>query len=154
MSRITNYFAAERYIRWRFFLLIFGGALVLVPAVLAFGNGLLSPRAFASVMIAYVAFIAVAVFTIFRKVKASSGKSTETADDATLRKFRKRIRGLQFGVAFFALVLVYGLWETRDDPWPPRLVGVTINLLFQAVMIQSIRRMQKQLKQEVSDRSQ
>lgn len=43
---------------------------------------------------------------------------------------------------------------TRDDPWPPKLVGVAINLLFQTVMIQSLRKMQKQLKQEASERRQ
>jgi len=133
---------------------MFGGGLILLAAIFAFGNGLLSPRAFASVLIAYFACVTVAAFAILRKVRASSGKSTETADDATVKKFRKRIRRLQFGVAFFAIVLVYALWETRNDPWLPRLVGATINLLFQTVMIQSIRRMQRLLKQETSDRSQ
>jgi hypothetical protein len=158
MSKINDYFANERYIRRRFVLLVCSGVLVLMPAALAFGNGLLSSGALASVMLAWVACGAVASFVIVRNIRAtsqvSSDKSTETADDATLKKFRKRIGRLQFGVAFFALVLVYGLWETRDDPWPPRLVGATINLLFQTVMIMSIRKMQKQLKQEASGRSQ
>jgi hypothetical protein len=109
-------------------------------------------------MFAWVACVTVASLVILRKVRersqVSSAHSTETADDATLKKFRNRIRRLQFGVAFFAFALVYGLWETRDDPWPPKLVGVTINLLFQTVMILSIRRMQKQLQQEISERRQ
>jgi len=153
MSKITDYFAAERYIRRRLLLLMFGGGLVLLAAVLAFENRLLSPRAFVLVLIAYVACLTLAASTILRKVRALSGKSTETADDETVKRFRKRIRRLQFGVAFFAIVLVYALWETRNDPWPPRLVGATINLLFQTVMIQSIRRMQRQLKQETADPS-
>lgn len=158
MSKINDYFAAEKYIRERFVLLMFCGALVLTSSALAFGNGLLSSRALASVMLAWGACVAVAFFVIVRNIRAksqvSSGKSTETADGATLKKFRKRIRELQFGVAFFALVLVYGLWESRDDPWPPKLVGVAVNLLFQTVMILSIRKMQKQLKQEASERRQ
>ena len=155
MSKISDYFATERYIGRRFLLLGFCGALVLIPVALAFGNGLLSIRSLASVGIAYVGCVTVAVFFILRNAKAriqiSSVKPTGIPDEVMRRKFHARIRRLQLGVAFFALVLVYALWETRGHPWPPRLIGATINLLYQYVMIQSIRRMQKQLKQEAAD---
>jgi len=158
MSTITGFVAAQKYLRWRFLLLIVGGVLVIIPAALAFSSGLLSPRGLPLVMVAYAGCVAVAVFIILlnarAKFKAASDKSTDFADDATRERFRKQIRRLQFGVAFFALVLVYALWETRNEPWPPRLVGAAINLLFQTVMIQSIRRIQKQLKQETSDQHQ
>ena len=158
MSKITDYFAAEKYLGWRFLLLVFGGVLVIIPAALALGKGLLSPRGLAFVMIAYVGCVAVAVFVILRNARArfqaSSGGSTDVADDATRKRFRKQIWSLQLGVAFFALVLVYALWETRGEPWPPRLVGAAMNLLIQFVMIQSIRRMRSQLKQETSDQRQ
>ena len=157
MSKITGYFAAEKYIGRRFLLLVFGGVLVLIPAALAFGKGVLSPRALGLVMMGYIGCVAITVFVILRharaRFQASSGKSTETTNDATREKFRKRIRRLQLGVAFFAFILVYGLWETQGAPWPPRLVGVTMNLLFQTMMIQSIRRMQRQLKKD-ADRHQ
>ena len=55
------------------------------------------------------------------------------------KKLRGRIRRLQFGVVFLALVFVYALWETRDGPLLPRLVGASMNLLFQFVLIQAIR---------------
>lgn len=155
MSNITGYFAAEKYLRWRFLLLVFGGVLVIIPAALALSKGLLSPRGLGLVMIAYVGCVAVAVFIMLRNARArfqiSSGSSTENANDATREKFRKRIRRLHLGVAFFAFFLVYGLWVTRGGPWPPRLIGASMNLLIQFVMIQSIRRMQRQLKQEASD---
>jgi hypothetical protein len=142
MSKIADYFVAERYMRRRFLLLMFGGALLLIPAVIAFGNGLLSSRGLALVMLAYIACVSVAAFLIVRKIRSGSvvpsGEGTETADHATLKRFQKRIRKLQIGLAFFALVLVYGLWETRDDPWPPKLIGVAVNLLFQTVMIHSM----------------
>ena len=158
MSKIATYFAVEKYIGRRFLLLISGGLLVLIPTALAFGNGLLSPRALGLVMIAYVACVAAAIFVILRNARArfqaSSVRSTDIADDATRMKFRKRILRLQVGVAFFAIVLVYAVWETRGDPWLPRLMGATMNLLIQAVLIQSIRRMQRQLKQETSDQPQ
>lgn len=158
MSKINDYSAAERYVGWRILLLVFGGVIILIPVALAFGNGLLSPQALASVLIAYAACVTVAVFVILRNAKArlqvSSGEFTGILDESTRRKFQKRIRRLQLGVVFFALVLVYGLWETRKDPWPPRLFGATMNLLFQTVMIQSIRRMRKLLKHDAADQRQ
>jgi hypothetical protein len=151
MSKVTDYFAVQRYVRLRFFALVFGGALVVILVALAYCSGLLSPRVLGLVLIAYAACVGVAVFVILRSARAkfqvSTGESAEIADDATRGKFRKRIRNLKFGVAVFALVFVYALWETRGGPWLPRLVGATINLLFQAAMIHSIRRMQKLLKQ-------
>src|ERR1700738_1734482 len=104
MSKITGYFAAEKCIGSRFLLLVSGGVLVLIPAALAFGKGLLSPRALGLVMIGDIGCVAITVFVILRNARArfqaSSGTSTETTNDATREKFRKRIRGLQIGVAF------------------------------------------------------
>lgn len=88
------------------------------------------------------------------KVPSPPTGSTVVADDAIRERFRRRIRRLQLGVAFFALVLVYAEWETRSESWPPRLIGAAMNLLIQFVMIQSIRRMQTQLKQEASGQRQ
>ena len=136
-------------------MLVVGGVLVIIPAALALGRGLLSPRGLAFVVIAYVGCVAVAVFVILRNARArfqaSSGGSTDVADDATRKRFRKQIRRLQLGVAFFALVLLCALWETRGEPWLPRLVGAAMNFLIQFVMIQSIWRMQRKLKQDPSD---
>ena len=158
MSKIADYFVVQRYIGRRFLMLMLGGMFVFIPVSLAFGKGLLSPRALASIMIAYAACFAVAVFVILRnaraRLQASPEKYSGIPDDAMRRKFRKRIRNMKLGIAFFALVLVYGLWETRDAQWPPRLIGATVNLLYQTMMIQSIRRMQKQLKQEAGDQRQ
>lgn len=158
MSKIDTYFAAEKYISRRFLSLVSGAVLVLIPAALAFGNGLLSPRALGLVMIAYTTCVAVAIFVILRnarvRFRATSVGSIDITDGATRMKFRKRIRRLRLGVAFVALVLLYAVWETRGGPRPLRLIGATMNLLIQIGMIQSIRKMQRQLKQETSDQCQ
>jgi len=139
-------------------LLVFGGVLVLLPVALAFGNGLLSPRALAAVLIVYATGVAVAVVVILRNARArtniSAGRLAGISVDARQRKLRRSIRTLQLGVVFFGLVLVYALWDTRNDPWPPRLVGASVNLLFQASMIWSIRILQKQLKRGDADHRQ
>lgn len=158
MSKIDAYFAIEKHLRWRLLLLVFGGVVVIIPAALALSNGLLSPRGFARVMIAYMACTALVAFIMLRNARANFQVSTSTdvevADDAIRNRFRKKIRSLQIGVGFFAIVLVYALWSTQGEPWMPRLIGAAMSLLIQYVMIQSIRRMQRQLKQETSDQRQ
>lgn len=155
MNKITGYFAAERYTRGRLLWLLLGSLIVLVPVACAFANGLILPRALGLVLLLYVACVALAVSVILRRarveVEASANRLDQFPDDAMRRKYRGRIRRLELYVAILVLLLVYGLWATRDDPWPPKLFGAAINLLFEAVMIRSIRRMQKQLK-EASDR--
>jgi len=158
MSKPTDYFEAERYFRGGFLLLVFGGVLVLLPVALAFGNGFRSPRALAAVLIVYATGVAVAVVVILRNARArtniSAGRLAGIPVDARQRKLRRSIRTLQLGVVFFGLVLVYALWDTRNDPWPARLVGASVNLLFQASMIWSIRILQKQLKRGDADHRQ
>jgi len=58
MSKVSDHFAAEGYVGRRYLLLVLGGRVVLILVALAFGNGLLSPRALVSVMIAYAACVA------------------------------------------------------------------------------------------------
>jgi hypothetical protein len=158
MSKPTDYFEAERYFRGGFLLLVFGGVLVLLPVALAFGNGFRSPRALAAVLIVYATGVAFAVVVILRNARArtniSAGRLAGIPVDARQRKLRRSIRTLQLGVVFFGLVLVYAHWDTRNDPWPPRLVGASVNLLFQASMIWSIRILQKQLKRGDADHRQ
>ena len=75
MSKPTDYFEAGRYFRGGFLLLVFGGVLVLLPVALAFGNGLLSPRALAAVLIVYATGVAVAVVVILRNARARTNIS-------------------------------------------------------------------------------
>ena len=146
----TNYFAVETYLRRRLLFLSFGGVIILIPVSLAYAYGLIPSRALGWVLLGYVACVTLVVVIILRNARArfrtSPGTLAGSLDDALRRKYRRRVRFLQLGVALFALVLVYGLWDTRNDPWPPRLVGAVINLLMQAGMIASIRRLQKELK--------
>ena len=148
----TSYFAAEKYLRRRFLFLTFGGLIILFPLVLAYAHGLISsPRALGWVLLGYVACVTFVVLVILRnaraRFRASAGTLAEPLDDAMRRKYRRRVRFLQFGGALLALALVYGLWDTRDGPWPPRLAGAVMNLVMQAAIIHSIRRLRKELKQ-------
>ncbi|KAA6458672.1 hypothetical protein DYQ86_19150 [Acidobacteria bacterium AB60] len=156
MSNIARYLSAEKYVGIRILFVVSVGVVVLGTAALAFAKGLLSPRALGLAMIAYAACATGAVFVTLRNagvgLQGSSSEGPEIAEDGARKKFRRRIRKLQVSVAFFAIVLLYGLWQTRGGPWAPRLVGATVNILLQIVMIQAIRRMQRQLKQGDSSR--
>jgi hypothetical protein len=152
---VKGYFASEKYLRRRLLFLTFVGVIILFPLALAYAYGLISPRALGWVLLGYVACVTIVVLVILRNVRArfgvSAGTLAEPPDDATRRKDRRRVRILQVGVALFAVVLVFALWDTRDAPWPPRLAGAVINLLMQAGMIASIRRLKKDLKQRTND---
>jgi hypothetical protein len=147
MTNPSAYFAAEQYIRTRFLLLILCGVPISIAAIFAAAYWHIP---LALVVVAIVVCIVPAAIIIVRNAReranASAGVSPASPDDAMRKKLRGRIRHLQFGVAFFALVFVYALWETRDGPLPPRIVGASINLLFQFALIQAIRRLQKMLK--------
>ena len=143
----SDFFAIERYLRTRFLLLIFGGMPILAAVIVGATYWHFAPRALATMVFAVALCIATAALIIVRNARARANASNDPAplDDAMRKNLRGRIRRLKFYVAFVALVFVYATWETRDSPLLPRLVGAGINLLFQFVLIQSIRRLQKLL---------
>ena len=152
MMNVSEFFATERYVRTRFLFLILVGILFLTAVVFAFMYLHIPQRALALVICLWAACVWTATLFILRNAKAratvSTGSSDALLDDAIRRKLRGRIRSMQFGVVFLALVFVCALWETRDDPLLPRsfVVGASMNLLFQFALIQSIRKLQKLLK--------
>ena len=151
MNEVAKGVAVQRQFLVRFVLLLVGGVIVLIPIALASAKGLISPRALGFVLVAYVACVALAVVFMYRnawsKLKISDGTPSEAPDDAMRASYLRKIRRLQFGVAFFSFFLVAGLWESRGGPWPPRLVGATMNVLFQVAMIRSIKTLRGRLNQ-------
>src|SRR5262249_46956083 len=127
MINSSGFFAADRYIRTRFLLLFLCDVPITTAALFGAMRWQLP---LAPVIVAVAVCIAFATFIILRNARKRAsdyaGLSPTSLDDATRRKLRGRIRRLQIGLAFCALVLVYGLWETRGDPLLPRLVGVSI----------------------------
>jgi hypothetical protein len=141
----SDFFATEQYLRTRFLALILGGVLILAAVAVGSMYWQLAPRALAMMVIAISLCIASAALIILPNAQSRAYASTDPSpallDDEMRKTLRGRVRRLQFGVAFFALVFVYVLWETRDGPLLPRLVGASMNLLFQFVLIQAIRRL-------------
>jgi hypothetical protein len=45
---------------------------------------------------------------------------------------------------------VYGFWEALHSPHLPVLTGVVMNLLLEAVLVKTIRRLQKKLKEAMN----
>jgi hypothetical protein len=153
MTNVTDYFATEHY-RKCLLLLILSGVPILTAVAFASTYWRISPPALATGLFSFVACNASAVFIIMRgaraRAKASSSSSAGPLDDASRRKLRGMIHRLQFYVAFFALALVFGLWETRGDWSLLTLVGVGISLLIQFALIHSIRKMQRLMKWGIS----
>jgi hypothetical protein len=149
MTNVADSFAVMHYVRKRLLIVFFSGLAILIAVAFAFAYGRIPSQALAMVLIAFVACNVSAVFIVMRRARAnvSSGSSpVRPLNETTRRELRGRIRRLQFYVAFLALALVYGLWETRDDWSTPTLVGVSISLLIQFALIQLIRKTQKLMK--------
>lgn len=147
MINSSEFLAIERYLRTRFLLLIFGGVPILAVVDVGSTYWHLAPRALAMMAVAIALCVASAALIILRNEKdrayASADPSPAPLDVEMRKKLRSRIRRLQLSVVFSALVFVYALWETRDGPLLPRLVGASMNLLFQFVLIQAIRRLSR-----------
>ncbi|MGA7340364.1 MAG: hypothetical protein WBE72_09450 [Terracidiphilus sp.] len=149
MGEIADYFRREQYITRRLSFVILGTMAFLTPFGLANAHGRLSARALVWILIAAVAWVAVVVVYIVRRARArfprSSSADDATLDDWTRKKLRRRIRLLEFFVAVYALVLVYGLSQTRSGPWLGLIAGMGFNVLMQVALIKAIRRLRKKL---------
>jgi uncharacterized membrane protein YfcA len=154
MGEIASYFARERYIKWRLSLLSLTGMAVLVPIALAAGARRIPASVLWWAVIAFVACVAVVVVLILQRARAkfpkSAAKDSEPLDEATRKKLVRRIRFLQVAFGVYALALVYGFWEALYGPHLPVLTGVVMNLLLEAVLWKTIRRLQKKLKQAMN----
>ena len=154
MGEIASYFARERYIKWRLSLLSLIGMAVLVPIALAAGARRIPASALWWAVIVFVAFVGFAVVWILRRTRARfpkpAGADHEPLDKATRKKLVRRIRFLQVAFGVYALALVYGFWEALHSPHLPVLTGVVMNLLLEAVLVKTIRRLQKKLKEAMN----
>ena len=128
MMNVSEFFATERYVRTRFLFLILVGILFLTAVVFAFMYLHIPQRALALVICLWAACVCAlppysSCGTPRLERPSSTGSSDALLDDAIRRKLRGRIRSMQFGVVFLALVFVCALWETRDDPLLPEARG-------------------------------
>ena len=141
----SDFFTTERYLRTRILLLISVGCRSWLRSLLDQRIG--TSRA-CNDGPCHRSLHRVCITIILRNARprASASNNPAPLDGAMRKNLRGRIRRLQFGVAFLALVFVYATWKSRDDPLLPRVVGASINLLFQFVLIQGIRRLQKLLR--------
>jgi hypothetical protein len=87
-------------------------------------GGILTPRGFG---VAGFATMALCGFIWYRAWKAYSSVNTGISErqDSTWRAKEVYLR-----LAPYLIVLAFALWATRGGPWLPRLIGVTMWLLF------------------------
>ena len=150
MGEIAEYFRREKYISRRLSLVVLAGTAFLVPLAMANAHGRISAHLLESAIVAYVAFVAVAVVLIVQKAHARFPKSSSPddgpLDDATRRKLRRRIWLLEFFVAFYALGLLNALIHADKSAWLATAIGAAITLLIEIVLIKAILRLNRKLK--------
>lgn len=149
---MTNLLDREKYIRPRLLLLIFAEATILMPLALAFAHGMVSPRMLGWLTIASSACLGAAWFWILRRARekfpVTEAQLAAPLDAASKKRIRRSILLLEIGVVFFALNLIYGLYESRGDSWQDIAVGAGVNLLIQGVFVWIIIVLRRRLKQE------
>jgi hypothetical protein len=134
----------------------FASAVILIVIVYLFG--VLSPRGLGiAILTSAFLFFIVTIVGLQKDSKAywhDKGWPEKSLDEATRNSRRKAIRAQVRLLAILQLALWFGLWAERAGLSWPILVGVVINLLFCAVLIQSILHLRRTLKlPEASNRS-
>jgi hypothetical protein len=154
MGEIADYFRREKYITRRFSLLVLAGMVIFLFVMLGSMRGYLPPSSLLWAIVAVVVAVAIAVVFILRSAKEkfpiSSGPDDLVLDKATRRKLRRRILVLQSFVVIYGMGLLSGIWHARQGPWLPLLIGFSVNLLMEFVLIKSIRRLKKKMDQAMN----
>jgi hypothetical protein len=154
MGEIADYFRREKYITRRFSLLVLAGMVIFLCVMLGSMRGYLPPTSLIWAVVAVAIGVGVAVIFILRSAKEkfpiSSGPDDLVLDKATRTKLRRRILLLQSFVVIYGIGLLSGIWHARQGPWLPLLIGISVNLLMEFVLIKSIRRLKKKMDQAMN----
>ena len=143
----------EKRFRNRIVLIVGGGVLPLLLLAWGLVKGVLQPRtvAIAGAMI-WIA-MSVAILSLLRMYRRAEAEYRKTlvaggVDVAALDRERaiKNIRALKRGIVFMALLLPYGLWQTRGVPFVPRAAGMAANLMTICVLALSLVKTKRKLK--------
>jgi hypothetical protein len=122
---------------------------VYIAVIFVFLKGLIPPRFLGWIFIAIAIAGGVTFHRLFKRFRDELRAAREfekPLDDATRRRYRSSIRNMKILVGVLVFALVYGLWSTRGDPVLPRIVGVSVNILLNASLISSIRKLQRKLR--------
>lgn len=72
--------------------------------------------------------------------------SDEPLDATARRRLSKKVRTYSFYVIVLVCLLILGIWDGRDGPLLPLLLGATVNLALVAGLIAAILEARKRLK--------
>jgi hypothetical protein len=144
----------EKRFRNRIVLIIGGGGVALLLLAWGLVKGVLQGRtvaiAGATLWIAMSAAILILI-RMYRRADAEFRKTQVAGgvDIAALDRERaaKNVRALTRGIVFMALLLPYGLWQTRGVPFVPRVAGMAANLMTICVLALSLVRAKKKLRE-------
>jgi RsiW-degrading membrane proteinase PrsW (M82 family) len=128
--------------------------LTVVLGLLVFGevSGHLSPRSFAIAAACFLigSFVGLTIF--FNNVKARNQLSTPAPgspmDAATRKRLQDGVRTLRRMVFVLPVLLVIGLWDTKDQPLWAVLGGVAVSITITTICFIGMRKAQARLKEQ------
>lgn len=143
----------EKRFRNRIVLIIGGGGAVLLLLAWGLVKGVLQVRTVAIAGTVLWIAMSVAILSLLRMYRRADTEFRTAllaggVDIAALDRERaiKNVRALKRGIIFMALLLPYGLWQTRGVPIFPRAAGMSANLMTIGVLALSLVRAKKKLK--------
>jgi len=140
---------SEDWFKKRFAFLMVGTLVALLPATLMYVDGKLSARGFALVFVLIlVAFIAMLWSWLIKVRDANRQLAADHAyvpDVKTRRRLKRQILQFRIFLVILPILLVYGLWDTRDTPLLPRLAAAAINLLITMAIFVGMKNIQARL---------
>lgn len=143
----------EKRFRNRIVLIVSGGGIALLLLAWGLVKGVLQGRTVAIAGAVLWIAMSVAILSLLRMYRRTDAEFRTTlvaggVDIAALDRDRaiKNVRALKRGIIFMALLLPYGLWQTRGVPFLPRAAGMSANLMTIGVLALSLVRAKKKLK--------
>jgi hypothetical protein len=131
------------------FLVLFVGTLILLAGLFAAGK--ISPRemgyASFAVCLAAAVILTLLIGKTTRETRPVTQLSEARGDPTTRKKIIRSIRTCKVAIVLMPLILVYGLWATRNGPLLPRIVGVVINIATTGVFVVALKRQIARLRQ-------
>jgi hypothetical protein len=128
--------------------ILIGFVVVASAIAIAFSMGKLSSRGtgiFYLVLCATAAIISTRIFTAAPPAVARESAG-EYIDPALRKEVLNTVRRCKIVIVILSLILIFASWETRGEPFIPRLVGASVNVTLIGLFLIVMRQQTSKLK--------
>jgi len=110
-------------------LIVLSFVLLMSPLIYEQAKGELTPKQLAAVLLIFMGCLFAFLLFRFTQARLAQGQPVPSKETAPSETGNAR-RTARVAVLILPVLLVIGLWVTRDGPLLPRVVGAAINIFF------------------------